>query len=49
MKRMRSLVLAVVAVGFASFALVGRPADGTATKTEVPEKENDEAAGWHRV
>lgn len=32
MKRMRSLLLAVVAVGFASFALVGRPADGTATK-----------------
>ena len=32
MKRLRSLVLALVAVGFASFALVGRPADATGAK-----------------
>jgi hypothetical protein len=32
MKRLRSLVLAVVVFGFASVALLGRPADGTAAK-----------------
>ena len=32
MKRLRTLLLAAIVVGFASFALVGRPADGTGTK-----------------
>jgi len=32
MKRLRSLVLVLVAVGLCSFALVGRPADGSAAK-----------------
>ncbi|HXD88174.1 MAG TPA: DUF3500 domain-containing protein [Urbifossiella sp.] len=32
MKRMRSLVLAAAAVGLASFALIGRPADATGAK-----------------
>lgn len=32
MTRLRSLVLALVAVGFASFALIGRPAEGTGAK-----------------
>lgn len=32
MKRLRSLLVALVAVGFCSFALIGRPADGTGAK-----------------
>jgi hypothetical protein len=32
MKRLRTLAIAAVAVGFCSFALVGRPADGSAAK-----------------
>ncbi len=32
MKRVRSLLIALAAVGFASFALLGRPADTTGTK-----------------
>lgn len=32
MKRLRTLAIATVAVGFCSFALVGRPADGSAAK-----------------
>jgi hypothetical protein len=32
MKRLRSLLVALVAVGFCSFALIGRPAEGTGAK-----------------
>ncbi|HEY3789569.1 MAG TPA: DUF3500 domain-containing protein [Urbifossiella sp.] len=39
MKRARSLLLALVAVGFASFALVGRPADATGTKMTAAAKD----------